>query len=201
MLRHGDHLDDVLPCVLKSRIYIGTLFGDSRDGETYKDSIDKLLPCMESTQEIVGILVGLKEAYENEFLFRLHEWIVADISADYVAQAELLLVDQNVGSDGYGRHVPAAVICSAVLEDSLRCLCARQSPPIDATKANGHPMRLNSLIDELQNAGLYNPMKGDHLRSWAKTRNHAAHGEYTEFSRQDVDSMLRDVKVFLHDYL
>lgn len=150
---------------------------------------------------IVAILTGLLDNYVNGFLNRLQELVAAEITADYLHQAELFLDDPNVRSDGYGRHVPAAVVAGAVLEDALRRLCVRQTPPLETKKDNGQPKRLNALIDELQNAGLYNPMKGDHLRSWAKIRNHAGHGEYSEFSRHDVESMLRDMKVFLGDYL
>lgn len=131
----------------------------------------------------------------------MQEHIIAEVSAEYLGQAESLLHEQMGESGQYGRHVPAAVISGSVLEDGLRRLCARQSPEIDTKKQNGQPKRLNALIDDLQNAKLYNSMKGDRLRSWAKTRNHAAHGEFSEFNRQDVDAMISGVKNFLADYL
>ena len=147
---------------------------------------------------ILGILMGLKDNYDKGFLEELENWIVAELSSNYLWQAEELLDEGKRSSIG---HLPAAVLCGAVLEDALRQLCARHSPPIDTKKQNGQPRRLNALIDELQNAKVFNPMKGDLLRSWAKTRNHAAHGEFNEFERSDVDAMLVGVKTFLADNL
>ena len=98
-------------------------------------------------------------------------------------------------------HVPAAVLTGAVLEDALRRLCQRQNPPIDTLKTDGSPKTLDPLIVDLQKANVFNKAKADLLKSWAKTRNYAAHGEFNQFTRADVEAMIPGVKTFIADYL
>lgn len=93
--------------------------------------------------------------------------------------------------------MPAAVLCGAVLEDALRRLCQKQSPPIDILKPGGDKKTLEPLIQELQRANVFNKLVADQLRAWAKIRNYAAHGEFHEFGRGDVDLMLPGVRQFL----
>ena len=112
-----------------------------------------------------------------------------------MGQAEQLLDGEKPDYD----HVPAAVLAGAVLENGLRRLCQRQSPPIEAVKATGQPKRLNSLIDELQGKA-FTPAKADQLRSWAKIRNSVGHGDIDEFSRADVEDMIAGIKRFLAEY-
>ena len=107
----------------------------------------------------------------------------------------------EVGSRAQLGYVAAAAICGALLEDGLRRLCARQSPPIETHRRNGDYKKLTAMIDDLKNGNLYNAMKRDQLQSWAKIRNSAAHAKFDEFSRQDVEAMLSGVKNFLADHL
>ena len=204
-----EHYSQYEELIVKYSELIRFILGDSDASKEYQ----KLIKEIESLGQILGsptwyltakrvsksvaILRGLRDNYENGFLDRLRDHVFAEISADYIRQAETLLHDSP--SEQVQMAV-TAVMCGVALEINLREICNRQSPPIDTLKANGQPKRLNALIDDLQNAKLYNPMKGDLLRSWAKTRNHAGHGEFTEFNHQDVEAMLAGVKNFLADH-
>lgn len=195
---NSGHTPEYNSLVVKSCNLIEKMFGNSGKGENYQQRIEKLERDSYSVEIIVGILKGLKDDYENGFLDDLEKQIAADISADYMGQAEALLGE---GKSGQYDHVPAAVLCGAVLEDSLRRLCQRQTPSISITKPNGQPKKLNALIDELQKAKVFNKPKIGQLRWWAQIRNSAAHGQFNEFERKDVESMLKGVKNFLADYL
>jgi hypothetical protein len=138
---------------------------------------------------LLGYIKGLKVDYEAGMFDSLREMIEANVVSDYMGQAEQLLGEGIVGQYD---HVPAAVLAGAVLEDALRRLCQRQAPMIDVQKPDGSPKTLDPLITDLQK---------DMLKSWAKIRNYAAHGEFTQFNRQDVESMVAGVKAFLADYL
>lgn len=179
---------------VKSRTFIGMLFGGSNDGKVYMDNIDTLETCIESTQKIVGYLKGLKEAYEKGFLHDLQELVVANISADYMGQAEALLGE---GTTGQYDHVPAAVLCGAVLEDRLRRWCDGQTPLLPTTKSDGSNKTLGPLIAELQKTKLFDKLVIRQLQGWADIRNHAAHGEFEKFLRHDVEMMLSGVENFL----
>lgn len=148
--------------------------------------------------ELFGVISGLRSDYETGMLRSITEMIEANITGDYLEQAEQLLKGNK---QGQYNHIPAAVLAGAVLEDGLRRLCARQSPPISVKKPGGSYKMLNALIDDLKNAGLFNELKAKQLRAWADIRNAAAHGQFDEFTRSDVERMLAGVQDFLADYM
>ncbi|MBZ0188431.1 MAG: hypothetical protein K8F91_19440 [Candidatus Obscuribacterales bacterium] len=151
-----------------------------------------------SVEFINGTLIGLQKDYDAGLLDDISEMIEAEIASDYMGQAMQLLGE---GIAGQYDHVPAAVLAGAVLEDALRRLCQRQTPPIITEKPDGSPKTLDPLIADLQKANEFNKAKADMLRSWAKIRNYAAHGEFTEFKRTDVEALIIGVKSFIADYL
>lgn len=53
---------------------------------------------------------------------------------------------------------------------------------------------------ELAKIGIYNQFIKDKVSSIGKLRNHAAHGEWNEFEKKDVEDMIRDVRRFMEDY-
>ena len=150
-----------------------------------------------SAHLIYGILKGLKDDYESGMLDDLSQMIEANLTYDYMIQAEQLLGGKHHEYD----HVPAAVLAGAVLEDALRRLCQRQEQPIPTEKSNGDRKTLDPLITDLQKRRKFNKAKADQIRSWAKIRNAAAHGNFDEFDRTQVDEMIPGIKKFLADYL
>ena len=150
----------------------------------------------------VSTLRGLADDLEHGFLSDVTQQIESAIASDYMGQAEGLL---NEGQQGKFDHVPAAVLAGAVLagavlEKTLRSICEQHLPPIPTTNAKGEHKTLNPLIDDLKKAGVFNESKSKQLRAWAAIRNHAAHGEFDEFDRHDVEQMLQGIGHFLADY-
>ncbi len=139
--------------VVKSCGLVGMLFSNSRRGDEYQKSIKEMEKYFYGTESsvnrITGILMGLKENYEDGFYDDLQRRLVTEISADYMGQAEALL---NDGTTGQNDHVPAAVLCGAVLEDRIRRWCDAQSPAIATTKSDGSNKTLGPLIEELRKA-------------------------------------------------
>ncbi len=186
---------------VKTLSLTNTVFGGSGRGLKIEKRINQHLRewiPSEALRYINGILQGLKDDYENGFLDDLEERIVANISADYMTQVEGLLAE---GQPDQYDHVPAAVLCGAVLEDALRRMCERQTPQVPTDKPSGRPKALNTLIQDLQKANAFNKLKAQQLRGWAQVRNSAAHGKFDEFSRDDVELMVKGVTNFLADYL
>ncbi len=146
----------------------------------------------------LGQLRAVRDDLDGGFLEDIASSIEAEIASDYMGQAEHLLAE---GQPGKYDHVPAAVLTGAVLEKGLRTLCDGQTPPIHTTTDNGKPKKMNVMIDDLKKASVYNEMKAKQLRAWAGVRNHAAHGEFDEFTRGDVEEMITGVNRFLGDYL
>jgi hypothetical protein len=105
------------------------------------------------------------------------------------------------GQPGQFDHVPATVLAGAVLEKALRTLCNEQQPPVSIVNARGEPRALDSLIDELKKAELFNELKAKQLRSWADIRNAAAHSHFSDFGKTNVAQMISGINNFLVDYL
>ena len=146
----------------------------------------------------ISTLKAIKEDFERGFTGDLLVQVETEIAADYMGQAEQLLKE---GQSGRYDHVPAAVLAGAVLEKALRTRCSQHQPPIPTTKPDGDPKTLNPLIDDLKKAGVFNEAKAKQLRAWADIRNHAAHGEFDQFDRGDVEQMISGINNFLGDYL
>lgn len=147
--------------------------------------------------KLLAKLKAVKSDLEGGFIGNLSARIEAEISADYMGQAERLLAE---GQSGKFDHVPAAVLAGAVLEKALRGMCERQRSPIPTVKDNGEPKALNAMIDDLKKADAYNELKAKQLRAWAAVRNHAAHGEFDQFKREDVEQMLKGITNFLGEF-
>ncbi len=146
----------------------------------------------------LGILEAFKGDFERGFFDSVATQIEAEIAADYMGAADRLLVE---GHRGKFDHIPAAVLAGAVLEKTLRSMCVQQQPPVAVTTPTGEPKTLNPLIDDLKKANVFNELKAKQLRSWADIRNKAAHGEFDQFTRNDVEQMLQGIENFLADYL
>jgi len=149
-------------------------------------------------RNLVARLSGIKDDFDGGFLDDLAASIERSIAGDYMGQAEQLLTE---GQSGNYDHVPAAVLVGAVLENALRSLCDRQTPQIPLLSQNGKPKMLNAFIDDLKKAGVYNETRAKQLRAWAGIRNHAAHGQFDQFDRKQVQRMITGVRDFLADDL
>jgi len=150
-------------------------------------------------KSLLGNIQAVKADYEEGLLDKVTRLIEANVNADYMALAEQLYKEGKLTEPI--SHLPAAVLAGAVLEDALRRLCARQTPTVTTVKRNGEPKMMMALIDELRDVGIYNELLGSKLRHWAHIRNKAAHGEFGEFKRSDVDEMLKGIRTFITDYL
>lgn len=139
-----------------------------------------------------------EQEYENSILDNSEEMITAEKLADYLSPVDELL---RKGQPGQYDHALAAVVCGAVLEDALRRLCDRQIPQIMTDMPNGRSKALYTLIHDLQNANAFNRLKAQQLYVWAQIRNSAVHGSFDDFSRDNVEHMVKDVRNFLADYL
>jgi len=158
---------------------------------------EKLKARQDHTEFAVARLESLQGAFDSGMLEPIVKAIEAELAADYMGQAEGLLAE---GQSGKFDHVPAAVLAGAVLEKALRTLCEQHEPPIATRKDNGAPKMMDMMISELRKAGVFNKTKEPQLRGWAAIRNRAAHGEFEEFTRGDVEEMLSGVNRFLAEH-
>ena len=115
------------------------------------------------------------------------ELVHADVFADFLDMAQHLL------EQGY--KDPAAVMTGSVLEAHLRKLCDKYSIPV--LKPDGSPKTADTLNGELKTAGAYNLLDQKNVTAWLDLRNKAAHGRYTEYTKEQVGLMLENVRNFI----
>lgn len=155
-----------------------------------------LKPSADDVRWGLSFLQGIRDDFEQGMLDEMSARIEAEISVDYLGQAEALLKGEQRGACD---HVPAAVLAGAVLERHLRMLCAEADPPLALTDAKGNPKGMNALIDDLKKSGAFNELTAKQLRAWADIRNAAAHGQFEKFTPAQVESMLAALPAFLQN--
>jgi hypothetical protein len=114
------------------------------------------------------------------------ELVHADLFADFLEMAHYLL------QQGY--KDPAAVISGSVLEEHLRKLCQKNS--IDVLKSDGSPKKADTLNADLSGSNIYPKLDQKNVTAWLDLRNKAAHGHYSEYTKEQVELMLQSVRDF-----
>lgn len=165
---------------------LGRSFGaDSvhhKNFETLFPKFDDYSPIVQA----VGVLRAAKDDYEQGLLFDSRLLIEAEVFDDFLDQATHLL------NSGY--YQPAAVVAGSVLEDSLRKLCLRHEIPVSAKP------KLDTVNANLAKQGVYNKLTQKRVTALADIRNKAAHGEWDEFTKADVEDMLRSTRQFMETH-
>ena len=133
-----------------------------------------------------GILKAAKDDFEQGYLFNVKKLIEAEIFDDFIEQGEHL--------NKLGYFQAAAVVIGCVLEDGLRKLCHSNSIPI-ADKP-----KLDKMNADLSKAGIYNKLTQKKITAIADLRNKAAHGQWDQFNKDDVEDMIRSVRRFMEDF-
>jgi len=131
-----------------------------------------------------GIFLAAWEDYKGGYLFNLKSLISAEISEDVLEQAEELLKSDYKD--------PACVLAGVALETSLKDLCSRQDIKLG---------KLDKMNADLRKAEAYNIGMQKQITAWAHHRNKAAHGEWGEYTSEDVKDMIKGVRRFIAEYL
>jgi hypothetical protein len=141
--------------------------------------------------QVQGIALTVKHDVDNDLIGSIKGLLQAEIFANFLEIGEHLL------SEGY--KDAAAVTIGAVLEDGLRELCKKNN--ITITKPNGSPLTIEPLNAELAKNEVYSKLTQKQITSWAHIRNKAAHGQYNEYDKSQVEMMLLFVQGFAEKHL
>ena len=148
--------------------------------EHYKSAGDS-----ESTFNMIReLFLAAKDDYEGGYLFNFRALVKAEVLDDAIEQATEVL------KAGY--KDPACVLAGVSLEVTLKELCDREKIKTG---------KLDKMNVDLQKAGIYNMAKQKQITAWADLRNKAAHGEWEEYSQEDVKDFVSGVQRFVADYL
>ena len=109
-----------------------------------------------------------------------------DFVSDFLLEAEKYLET--------GRHQSAAILVGDALQDALRKLCATNCVSISA-KASAEIMNA-----ELASRGVYDDQVEQRLHTAATVSDKASCGLWSDFSKDDVERMLAEVRAFAAEH-
>ena len=194
----GSELAEVTSWVTRLGQLIRKLYGtDSQQFSNYNQALktDSFYNIHSNSyaqvSQMLGISMSVKHDYDNGLLDNIKSLLQADIFADFLEMGEYLL------NEGY--KDAAAVIIGAVLEDSLRKLCDNNG--ISTNKENGSPLTIDPINVALAKGDVYSKLVQKQITTWAHVRNKAAHGEYSEYDKKQIEMMLLFVQNFSEQYL
>ena len=139
---------------------------------------------------LVGVAQSLSHDLKAGYLTSLEELIHGEVFGDFLEMAEYLL------ENGY--KDAAAVIAGSTLEAHMKQLCKRAGLASDITTSSGtRPKRAEQLNAELSKAAVYGILDQKNVTAWLDLRNKAAHGEYGQYTKEQVAIMISGVRDFL----
>lgn len=137
-------------------------------------------------QKMYGLLFSTREEWNHGLLRHVEYIIAAETFDDFLDHA----AHYHKG----GKVTESSVLASAVLEDTVKKIAARNNV---ATAGR----TLDPLIDELATAGVLTPVKVKRLKSYAAVRNHALHAEWDQIDIREVGELIRGIRSLIEDYL
>jgi hypothetical protein len=142
------------------------------------------------TKEGIGVLRAAKQEIDGGWLFTVKGLVSAEIFSDFLEMAEYLLTE--------GYKDPAAVMTGSVLEEHIRQLCIKNSIPTETIR-DGKPIpkKADLMNSELAGVNVYNKLDQKAITSWLDLRNKAAHGQYSEYTKEQVLLMFQGVTNFI----
>ena len=135
---------------------------------------------------VIGVAESLLLDVEAGYLQTFEELIHADVFSDFLEMSEHLV------SSGY--KDAAAVMVGSTLEVHLKQLATKFSIPIESS---GRPKKLDVINSDLVKSGAYTKLDQKNVTAWLGLRNQAAHGNYTEYDKQQVNLLLSSVRDFI----
>lgn len=136
--------------------------------------------------DTTGLLSALIKDFEKGRLRTFEEVIHADVSGDYMTQAETLL------KGGY--KDAAMVVGGTVLEQHLRLIASRNGVGL---YTGGRYKKGEQLNADLSKAGVYGKTEQKMVTAWLGRRNDAAHGDYDAYDHRDVGHALDGIQAFV----
>ena len=138
---------------------------------------------LEILTSLQGTLKALRADYAADRLQSFQELIQADLFSDFLEMAEHFLES--------GFKDPAAILAGGVLEEHLRKLCGKQGITLSAKP------KLDTMNADLARVNAYSKNEQKQITAWAGLRNDAAHGNYNNYSMDEVKLMLAGVRAFI----
>lgn len=187
----GDRVDSGAMAGLRSSVlsFIAMTYGNDHSYYSEYDSATKSV-FESSARRSHAILLSIQNEIDGGWIFTVKRLITAEIFSDFLEMAQHLL------EQGY--KDPAAVMIGSVLEENLRQLCAANKIDTELERDGIFiPKKADRLNSDLAKAEIYTKLDQKSVTAWLDLRNNAAHGKYSEYTKEQVSFMLDAVTEFL----
>lgn len=139
---------------------------------------------------LVGVLQSLSADLKAGYLRSVEELIHGELFGDFLEMA------RHLSESGY--KDAAAVIAGSALEAHLRQLAKRFGVAIECVTHKGtEPKKTDTINADLVKAGSYSSLDQKNVTAWLGLRNKAAHGQYAEYSKEQVALLIDAVRDFM----
>ena len=134
----------------------------------------------------MGIAKALISDIRNGYLQSVEELLHGNVFGDYLEMA-MHLLDNNYKD-------AAAVLTGGTLEVHLKNVCSKHNI---STERSGKVKKADELNAELVKQGAYSKLDQKNVTAWLGLRNDAAHGHYSEYTKDQVALLLQSVRDFI----
>lgn len=135
----------------------------------------------------ISIITSSFRDFNKGYLIEIKTLIKSELGDDLIERSRELL--------NSGQKDLACLVGGIALELGLRDLASRQGLDPD------RKVKTESINRSLRKQDTYNESMRKQVSAWLALRNHAAHGEWSEYEPQHVAAMLEGVERFLGQYL
>jgi hypothetical protein len=142
-----------------------------------------------TAENLIGVLKALKSDYEAGRLNTIEQLIHADVSGDFLQQAETL------AKTGY--TAAAMVVAGSTLEQHLRLLAEAANITI---YSGGKWKKADVVNADLVKNGVYGKQQQKTVTSLLGLRNSAAHGNTDDYSAEEVRLGLQQITMLVQQY-
>lgn len=137
-------------------------------------------------QKILGLLKAVFTEWEHGLLRKVEYIVAASTFDDFL--------DHAVAYHKGNKKVEASVLMSAVLENTIRKIAQKNDIPTEG-------QALEQVIDSLQKADVFTPVKAKRVKGFASVRNRALHAEWDAFDIRDVGDSIAGTRELLEEFL
>jgi hypothetical protein len=189
--RYGD-TKSVLAFLTSARAVIIRISGKE---STYTKNLEEIMSRnwgdSSKVEYILGVLQSLSEDFNSGYLVSYSELIHGELFGNFLEMADHLI------SEGY--KDAAAVISGSTLEEHLRQLCLKNGIRIERTDSTRNiiPIKADKMNSDLSSSGVYKILDQKNVTAWLDLRNKAAHGKYSEYTKEQVLLMISGIRDFI----
>ena len=182
-------IPDVVRFNTRARAAIHRITGDLSPYASQCDEIVHTSPASEGWKmgRLGGVVVSLRADLAAGYLESLSELIRGDLFADFLEMADHLAAQSYKDA--------AAVVAGSALEAHLRSLA--QKAGVAVQSADGRAKKADTVNAELVKAGAYAKLDQKAVLAWLDLRNNAAHGDYDEYTLEQVNLLIAGVRDFI----